>query len=87
MKHTLCKWGCALGQAVCAPQVHHEIHYECGLYKHKDDPRPVSSLSIDHQGGMPLVKLLAIIGALAAGMYAIHGLMCAIRALCCRKSH
>lgn len=85
MKNTICQSASALWEAIKQPQMRHRLHYEWGLYKSKQEKTPLLSFRLHHECASPLVKILAVIGIIAAACAAIVALTSAIDRLCHRK--
>ncbi len=74
MKNTICRPVCALWEAAKAPEVRHEIHYECGLYKKKTDHTPIASMHLGNDFSISLIKLLAVIVGIITAMAMLRSL-------------
>ncbi|MBR0443291.1 MAG: hypothetical protein IIX15_03035 [Clostridia bacterium] len=85
MKHTVKHCGEQLLLAMSRPEVRHSMHYECGLYKSPDDRVPMASVHVENDCALPLVRLLAMIAAIAVGAMTVRSLLCFFRIKKCKK--
>lgn len=66
MKQTICQTAACAWEAVRHPEMRHKLHYEWGLYKSKSEKSPLVAFRLHHECATPLIKILAVIGIMAA---------------------
>ena len=66
MKQTICQTAACVWNAIKQPEMRHKLHYEWGLYKSKNEKNPLVAFRLHHECATPLIKILAVVGIMAA---------------------
>lgn len=84
MKHTLNQCTKQVMTAIKQPEIRHNMHYECGLYKTPSDRSPLACIRMSNDCTVPLCKVIALLGIAIALIVTVKAMSNAILRVVCR---
>ncbi len=74
----MCREGRKIRDAVRAPVIRHSIHCRCGLFKRAHGHDPLWAMKFDHDCTVPLIRVIAIVGAIMLTVGAVSSMLSAL---------
>ena len=73
--HRIRQKGCEAYTALCKPTLQHSLRCHCGIYPGPGERSPIMAVRWDCSGAYPLIRILAVLGAIAV----LAAVACSVR--------